>query len=320
MSEPLHKRLAAALSAGTAPVIVTGASGWLGRATLNMLRDLLGECFDTRVLAFGSYARDVLLPGGIRVGCRALADLAAYDGPPPLIIHHACLTKDRVSALGADAFLGINDGIRDQLTDLVKRRGAVGFFLPSSGAVYGPGRNLAQDAAANPYGVSKLRDETRFSVLAQEGGFPLVIARVFNMSGPFINKPEAYALASFLVALKAGRPVEIRATRRVVRSYVHAGDLLLLVLGALLLRPMEDPLLFDTEGELAIEVGDLARRCAAVLGVPGASICRPNLEDLPDDVYVGEGAVMRKLAAELSLQLRPLDTQIADTAADLCRA
>jgi UDP-glucuronate decarboxylase len=317
MSGALHKRLSAALSAGTAPVIVTGAGGWLGRVTLDLLCDLLGERFDTRVMAFGSHARDILLPGGRQLYCRALADLAAYDGPPPLIIHHACLTKDRVGALGADAFLAINASIRDQLSELIRRCGTAGFFLPSSGAVYGPGRNLTEDAAANPYGVSKLRDEVHFSDVARRGGFPLVIARVFNMSGPFINKPEAYALASFLTALQAGRPIEIRATRRVVRSYVHAGDLLLLVLGALLLRPMADPLLFDTEGELAIEVGDLARRCVRVLGVAEAAIHRPNPENLPDDVYVGDGATMRTLAAALSLPLRPLDTQIADTAAGL---
>ncbi|MCQ4159631.1 NAD(P)-dependent oxidoreductase [Roseomonas sp. GC11] len=317
----LDQRLAAALAAaGAAPVIVTGAGGWLGLVTLDLLRGLLGENFGTRVLAYGSHARPIALPGGAVLPCRALPELDAYDGPPPLVIHHACLTKDRVAALGVAAFLEGNDAIRGHVAWLLRRRGAAGLFLPSSGAVYGPGRVLARDAAANPYGVSKLRDEALFSELAAAAGIPLVIARVFNMAGPFINKPEAYALASFLVALAAGRAVEIRAAGRVVRSYLHAGDLLRLALGALLLRPAEAPFLFDTEGEVAIEVGDLARRCAAVLGRPEAVIHRAAPDGRPDDVYVGDGTAMRALAAALGLPLRPLDVQIAETAASLAPA
>lgn len=313
----LEKRLAAALAESGAPVIVTGAGGWLGMVTLYLLRGLLGEGFGARVLAYGSHAREIVLPGGTALTCRALPELAAYDGPPPLVIHHACLTKDRVTAFGVADFMAGNDSIRGYVAGLLRRRRAVGLFLPSSGAVYEPGRVLARDAAANPYGVSKLRDEALFTELAAQAGFPLVIARVFNMAGPFINKPEAYALASFLIALAAGRAVEIRAAGRVVRSYLHAGDLLQLALGALLLRPVDSPFLFDTEGEVAIELGDLARRCAAVLGRPEAEIHRATFDGRPDDVYVGDGTAMRALAAALNLPLRCLDVQIAETAAGL---
>ena len=48
--------------------------------------------------------------------------------------------------------------------------------------------------------------------------------RVFNLAGPFINKIQIYALATMIGDALAGRPIEIRASHRVLRSYLHVGD------------------------------------------------------------------------------------------------
>ena len=315
MTRPaLSDRIVAALAADPAPIVVTGGGGWLGQATLDLLDQALGSTLPGRVFVYGSRPRVLPLRSGRSIACAALPTLAAYAGPPPLLLHYACLTKDRVAALGPAAFLAGNAAIRDTVAALVRRYGARGIFLPSSGAVYGPGRSVEPDPDTNPYGAAKLLDEACFAALAAAAGAPLVLARVFNLAGPFINKPEAYALASFLVALIANRPVEIRARGRVFRSYLHVGDLLWLALGALLLAPATEPVRFDTEGEVTVEVEALARRAAALLGRPDAPIDRAAPDGRADDVYVGDGSAMRGLARLLGLPLRDLDTQIVDTA------
>lgn len=310
MRQPaLFARIAAALAAESAPIVLTGGGGWFGRATLDLLDQVLGPALDGRVLVYGSHARSLPLRSGRAVECRALHTLADYAGAPPLLLHYACATKDRVAGLGAAPFLAINAEIRDSVAALIERRGVRGIFLPSSGSVY--------DTGENPYGLSKLLDEDRFAALAGRAGAPIVLARVFNLAGPYINKHQVYALASFLVALIEGRPIEIRARGRVVRSYLHVGDLLLLALGSLLLSPGTGPVRFDTQGAETIEVEALAHRAAALLGRADLPIHRAAPDGRADDVYVGDGTAMRELAAALDLPLRDLDTQILDTASYL---
>ncbi len=297
MTEALISRLRAALEQNPAPIIITGGGGWLGQASLHLLEPWLD-----RVRVYGSRARTLVLRSGRKIPCEALSALARYNGPPPLILHYACLTKDRLAGMGEKEFLAGNAEIRETVAELVERRGAAGFFLPSSGAAYAPG----------PYGGTKLLDEARFA----GAKIPrLVIARIFNLAGPFINKSATYAIADFCSRLIAGDDIEIRAAKKVVRSYVHIEDLLHLVLGLLVLGP-EKKQKFDTAGEVEVEVGQLARRAAFLLR-PEARILRPPPDGSPDDIYTGNAAAMRAAAGNLELSLRDLNAQIIDTANDL---
>jgi len=292
----LTTRLRAALTQNSAPIIITGGSGWLGQATLHLLDSL--HALD-RVRVYGSQARMLLLRSGAKIACDELPALTRYDGPPPLLLHYACLTKDRLAGMGEDMFAAGNTKIRETIAGLIERRGVSGMFLPSSGAAYAPG----------PYGEAKRLDEARFS----EAKIPrLVIARIFNLAGPFINKTETYAIADFCSRLIAGEDIEIRARSKVIRSYVHIEDLLLLALGLLVLGP-EKKQKFDTAGEVEVEVGQLARRAASLLR-PEARILRPPPDGSPDDIYTGNPAAMRAAAAGLGVPLRDLDTQIKDIA------
>ncbi len=298
MSEALTARLRAALAANSAPIIITGGGGWLGQASLHLLDSLLPGL--ERVRVYGARARTLVLRSGRRIAGEELAALARYDGPPPLFLHYACLTKDRLAGMEAAAFLAGNAEIRETVAGFVARRGAAGFFLPSSGAAYTPG----------PYGEAKLLDEARFAALPIPR---LVIARVFNLAGPFINKTATYAMADFCSRLVAGQDIEIRARSRVVRSYVHIEDLLRLALGLLLLGP-EGEQKFDTAGEAAVEVEELARRAAILLLRPEAQIHRASPDGSPDDIYVGDPAAIRAIADRIDLSLHDLNTQIIDTA------
>jgi nucleoside-diphosphate-sugar epimerase len=64
------------------------------------------------------------------------------------------------------------------------------------------------------YGSLKREDEERFAAWADAAGKRAVIARIFALTGPYINKPGAYAIASFLADAMAARPVEVRAPVR----------------------------------------------------------------------------------------------------------
>ena len=307
--------LVAKLRESPCEIVLTGAGGWIGQAVLEILDGALGAAMASRVAAFGARERMLRLRSGREVLCRALEDIAALKGGPKLFVHCAFLTKDRLQDCSVEAFVDANAAISERVAAAVERAEARGLFMPSSGAVYKKGtRELDLDRAANPYGVMKLEDERRFGALAAAKAMPWCAPRLFNLAGPFINKPEVYVLASLIGAVQAGVPLRLRAAHRVVRSYVHVGDLVTLGFAAMLDPRAEAPAVFDTAGDEVLEVGELAVRVREILGRPDLAIERPALEAGRDDVYVGDGAAMARLAAGYGVERRGLGDQIRDTA------
>jgi nucleoside-diphosphate-sugar epimerase len=298
-------------------IAVTGASGWLGQATLEMLEQALEDRFEERVYAFGSHPRPFRLRSGRSIEIASLGALASLPPAPTLLLHYAFLTKERTTAMALDAYYRSSEEISRTVAEAMRKVGVKKMLFPSSGAVYGlptrADRSVREDPVANPYGTQKLRDEHCFSTGCKKLGIRLAMPRIFSLSGPFINKHDSYALASIINFALSGKPVQLRARRRVVRSYLAIRDLLDATIGWLLASREPGQMSFDTGGEI-VEVGDLARRALQVLDCRYLPIVRPELEHEPDDVYVGDGAYLERLASEQGIRLAPLDQQIAETA------
>ncbi len=294
-------------------VMVTGSTGWLGRATLAALDDCLGEAFPRRVQVFSSQTRPLTLPSGRVVNSRALGELAQVPEQPCLILHYAFLGKERTLDLDLKEFVARNEQIGDFLTEQIIRLRPHGVFVPSSGAVYRGDRSIDDDLARNPYGVMKARDERKFLALSSNTNARIAVCRVFNLAGPYINKVRSYALSSILLDILRGGPIVLRAERPVFRSYFHIGDLCNVVFALLLSQTAIGETPFDTAGELMIEVGDLAARCRELLGRPDVAIERPALGTDDADRYVGDRGALDAIMTTYSLAPRPLALQVADT-------
>jgi UDP-glucuronate decarboxylase len=316
----LSARTAAALRESGLRIVVTGAGGWLGQATLEMLERALDADFESRVVAFGSRARTVHLRSGRGVALAPLEEIGRLPASPTLLLHYAFLTKDRVAGLPPGQYFEASEAISARIGAGIAALGVTRMLFPSSGAVYGlpmrPDRSVRAEPDANPYGTQKLRDEERFGALCADAGARLAVPRVFSLSGPYINKHELYALASIVGAALAGARVELRARRRVVRAYVGVRDLLDVSIGWLLGDAQSGQVVFDSGGE-PIEIGDLARRVVTALGRPGLEIERPPLGAEPDDEYFGDAALFDRMAASQGIRPAELDDQIRDTAAFL---
>jgi len=301
------------MAASGLDVVVTGGGGWLGQATLEMLESSLGSHMASRVHVFASTRRSMTLRSGTRVDVFPLDELSSLKIGPHLLAHYAYATRELVSHFGVTAYIARNEEITGIVTDHVQRSHPVGMLLLSSGAVY-----LGTDMATNPYGVLKARDERRFLALAETlsdvGPSPrVVVPRLFNLAGPFLNKPD-YVLGSILRDVGRGGPIHLHATRPVIRSYVHVGDFVDLAFAIMVGDGPAPPEAFDTAGEREIEVGDLATLAAAVLGQPEIAILRPDFDGTPADRYVGDPSVLNVLARSYGIRFRTLPQQIEDTA------
>lgn len=300
------------LAEGGWRIVVTGAGGWLGLATLEMLADLLGPAFADRVVCFGARARTLELRGGAKIAQRPLAELSGLAPAPSLVLHLAFVTQGPAMPLDAESYVAANRAVSATLLSALDRIGAEAVFQASSGAA-----RLA-DAAGGPqskalYGWLKLEDEAAFASWADRRGARAVIGRVFNLSGPYINRRSTYALASFIADALAGRPVLVRAAAPVWRSYVAIETLMGVVAAALTDRG-EGVIRFETAAERTIEMGELADAVATTLGAPGVE--RPAFDpDAPADLYLGDGREFAELARGYGVAVSDLETQVRQTAA-----
>jgi nucleoside-diphosphate-sugar epimerase len=291
-------------------IVIVGAGGWLGLATLELLHRLLGERLKDRVALFGSNERHLALRGGLEIRQQPLTRLLELEQAPTIVLHLAFLTQEKAKVMSKSAYVEANRAISGAVMECLDRIGAESVFLPSSGAVYSVG-----DSDASPsvrlYGELKLEDEIAFMRWAEQREAACVVTRVFNLSGPYINKHSSYALASFIADVLAQRPIEIRAAHLVYRSYVAISELMSVVFGVLTDRHAS--VTFDTAGEREVEMGDLAEAVRAALG--GASqVQRAALAERPVDRYVGDGARYQRWRNELGIPQRKLYEQIAATA------
>jgi UDP-glucuronate decarboxylase len=292
-------------------IVVVGAGGWLGLATLELLQRLLGADFDLRVRAFGSNARTLHLRDGVRVEQCAAEDLRGLTPAPSLVLHLAYLTQEKARAMPVEAYEAANRAISANVLEALDPIGATGVFVASSGASYAADD---PDAAASLrlYGSLKREDERAFAAWAGRTGRSAAIARIFNLAGPYINKRTSYALACFIADALARRPVTVAATRPVYRSYVTISQLMSVVFGILTERAAGS-IRFDTAGERDYEVGEIAAAVVAALDAD-VPVTRPPLSSDAADRYVGEGAIYDELRLHYGVGPVSLIDQIRETA------
>jgi nucleoside-diphosphate-sugar epimerase len=215
-----------------------------------------------------------------------------------------------------DAYSAANRALSNQVLDALEPIGADRLFVASSGAAaFADDPGAAADLRL--YGALKREDEDRFAAWAEAGpsGRRAAITRIYSVSGPYMNKLQAYALASFILDALAGRPIEVRAPMRVLRSYVAVRELLSVAFAELLADDGPAATRFDTGGE-ALELGEVARTVADVLG--GEVVRRPIIESR-ENRYVGDDAAWTALLSRHGVPHLPLDDQIRETAAYLGR-
>lgn len=303
-----------ALAADTRRIIVVGAGGWLGRVLLRGLHDALPpEAWRDRVLAFGSSARDIDLGDGLMVRQRPLAELAGLDPMPSIVFHLAFLTKDKVAGMERADYVAANLALSRSVFDALETIGADRLFVASSGAAA-----FAGDPAASEdlrvYGALKRGDEKMFAGWAEAAaGRRAVVTRIYNLSGPFINKHDTYALACFVLDALAGRPIGVRAPLRVLRSYVAIRELVSLVLVQLLWPEGPAVRRYDSGGE-ALELGEVA---GVVAGLFGTAVERAAITRADENRYVGADRDYAAMLDEASIDPVPLSQQVLDTAVTL---
>ena len=291
---------------------VTGATGWLGRAACEVIARALGPDGAVRLVAFASRARGEALDSGQPLAVHALHDLP--DCPADVLLHFAYVTREFAAERGVEQYVLANLAISGTVLDFIRMRRPGFVAYASSGAAAAALARGPLDITADPYGALKVMDELALRRATADAGGRSLVVRVFNVSGPWLTKPSAFALSDIIGQVHAGGPVRIRASHPVVRSYVDVEDLVSVMIAAALDRSRGADVQVDTAGEVQVEVGDLADAIRRVLGRPDVAVERQFDPAAEPDRYAGAEGQFASLAGGLGIPLRDLDAQIARTA------
>jgi nucleoside-diphosphate-sugar epimerase len=293
--------------------VVTGPSGWIGRTLLSRLEENLGAGISAQVTAFASSARDQLLPSGAKLPVRPLETISPADVEGAHLVHLAYLTKEKAEQLGERRFTEGNLAIDDAVLGAMAVAAPASVFVASSGAA----ALAARGEDLHPYGLTKLRQEARFLDAAACSDVPTIAGRIFNLSGPNINKISSYAISNFVQQAREQGRIRIEATVPVFRSFLHVGDLCAMIDAAARVGIGRDRPV-DLCGGKVVEMGELALAIASEVG-DGIAIERGQVDCSKPSAYLGKYSETKSMAMCLGIDLVSLQKQISDTVAWLRR-
>jgi len=212
------------------PILITGASGHLGRVVSHRadregLPTLLWNRRPDDSLGLGDQVHaDITSPDDSdRILSRAGAGT---------VIHLAAITGARCEQ-NREAAHATNVTATLYLAEAAARAGATRFVFASTAAVYG-------DAYARPivetdglvgtgtYAATKIAAESGLAAIGKRSGMDVVILRIFNIYGDGF----ADSLINRLQNASASAPVTLRGPENFIRDYIHVEDVAIACIAA----------------------------------------------------------------------------------------
>lgn len=311
---------------------VLGGTGFFGKSILDaFVRGLLAPHGIDRIVAVARrpdrLARDhpeLVVPG---VDLVAL-DVATASALPraDYLIHAANTTDARAYQADPAGERAAILAAADRFADLAARDCPdARIVYASSGAVYGqqPADVAGLDEEApfagaaglvaykRDYAEAKRAAEARIARLGRDHGIRVAVARCFAFVGPYLPRDQHFAVGNFLADGIAGREVAVHARHPVIRSYMHADDLVRWLLTIADAATPDCPV-YNVGSDEGVDVADLARRVGTLYGV-AARVAQQ--DPTPVDRYVPS---IERARRDLGLDLRfDLDQALAGTAARL---
>lgn len=283
-------------------VLVTGASGFVGRALINAL---LSE--GVQVVGVGRRLLD-----SVNFNYHSVQDFVGLGDWKPIIqgcnvvVHLAArvhvMDEQSIDPLAEFRHINVDGTLR--LASEAAKAGVKRFIYISSVKVNGeqtqPGRPFTEEDTVNPedaYGQSKLEAEQGLFLIAKHTGMEVVIIRPPLVYGEGVKAN----FASMMRAVKRGVPLPLGAIQN-QRSFVYVRNLVSFI-RVCMDHPKASNQVFLVSDGCDLSTTELLRRCAQALGV------RSRLLPVPQGwltfcaVLVGKGAVAQRLCGNLQLDI-----------------
>ena len=298
-------------------LLVIGGTGFFGKSILDSFkRGALEKWGIELIIAMSRNAESLckeapqLISSGVELYSADIATTATL--PAADIVIHAAASTDAARYISSplEEQQNIQAGIYNycELAKIFHPKSRI--LYVSSGAVYGkqpagmahfleecPLSDLSElPAGKRDYAAAKLDAEDAVKFLGRQG-LSVSIARCFAFAGPWLPRNQHFAIGNFIEDGLRGRPITVKASKAVYRSYMYADDLVEWMMTIAHHASQECPV-YNVGSDRAVLMGDLARLVANEFGVD-ASI--PEITDTDVDRYIPS---IEKAKHELGLPLR----------------
>ena len=298
------------MKTNTSKVLVTGATGWLGRETVaRVLEGKFEGITQSDLLLASSNGRDLELDSLGVYPTVALENLSHRESTNSIegLVHLAFITKDKTTQYSFSEYVAKNIELISAACEIIERDKPKWVVVVSSGAIIDRATlEIENNVVRNPYGFCKRIEEALIAESARKVGANIVIGRLWGGTGLYMPVKRAYAISDFIESAKESGAIRINSGGDVIRRYCDAGDFMeVLVRSAI----QGDTTTLDSGGSI-IEVGELAKLISARLGE--ISISRSEVPTAVDDYYP-RGSEFEELAKSVGVQLHGIDEQVLRT-------
>jgi nucleoside-diphosphate-sugar epimerase len=280
-------------------IIITGASGWLGKETISILSNANYE-----LQLFASKKKSINLLDNVNFEANSL-DEVDLDENCEGFIHLAHLTKEKIPNLGEQKFITENLFLTSKAAQIIQKTKPKWVVLVSSGAIFDPRSNeIDSNIVTNPYGFGKRIEELIVKNACETVGANLVIGRLWGASGKLMVPNSAYALSDFIESAITHKQIKINSPYDVFRKYVNAGQFM----EVLVKSAQNGRNLTISSGGFLAEIGEIAKLVAA--SINGTKIIRPKYDGSQANTYFPKDEDFNALAAEMGINLLGINDQI----------
>jgi nucleoside-diphosphate-sugar epimerase len=300
VSDRALQQVASAVPPG-ARVVITGATGWLGRTLVILLAQSQVDLY-----LIGSHKRKFEFGETVmQVNEFNLERIREFE--PTAVFDFAFVTREHLSDMGIDRYVDINNSLIRYALEIFDLPSITHGLFTSSGAAVHPHFDENLGIEANPYGYLKRQTEKLVDQASKTHKKRSLVIRPWSLSGALTTKLDAFAFSSFIHQSSTGI-IEVRSKLPVMRRYVSADDFLAVSISLLYSEnSLDSP--FDSGGEL-ISAVDLAELIAGSCEAPVEVIANVN-PDLGADCYFSDNSSWQFYCKQLDYIPETIAQQIA---------
>ena len=283
-------------------IVVSGATGWLGRSLVTLLVKNYGVK-NSELLLMASKDTQIHIDKAVfPVYAMKIDSIEKFA--PSVFFHLACVTKDNLKKISKDVFLEKNHRILEFATEVISLESIENVMITSSGAAV----RFAKEQGSrdfDPYGFFKNFEENHFQKLV---GSNLLTIRPWSLTGGLINKYSEYALSDMILQAEQTNSIVVRASNMVLRRYASADQFLQV---ALQLMGTENQLVLDSGGPLT-DLVQLAHVVSRALDTNSRVLFNID-EELPYDDYFSKSYLYESLIQEMNMIPQTIEQQVIET-------
>ena len=282
-------------------IVITGASGWLGKETAELLANVLGDGFEERLILVGSTPKNFLIQQKVitTLGWDDLSSVRDVD----LLIHFSFLNQDKANELGFAKYIAANRRITSEIDQFLNRNPGCEMLVASSGATHCFRGDINSDKSMEVYAALKLEAEQ--SALANIHIDTLLIMRIWNVTGSGLSLKAPYAITNFFQQGMHTSEIEVMGNGSSARTYVDVKEMMLVFILSL----SKGKRITMDSGGFTISFSQLAQKIAAILNLPAGSV-RFKGESKEISNYIPDANPFNGSATNLNIVLSDIDSQV----------